>query len=390
MTNNLIEACQQIIRIPGESGEEKNVALFLMKLMKELNYDNVWIDEWGNVIGEIIGEGSYNLLFQGHMDTVGVEDEISWKYPPFGGIIQNGRLYGRGSSDMKSALVAMIFAGSKYISKKSDLKGNLFISGVVNEEIFEGEAQGKVLDQVHPDLVILGESSDLKLCIGQKGRAEIKIITHGKSAHSANPDKGINAVNNMFKLIKAMETIELPEQDFLGKAILELTDIISYPYPGRSIIPNQCHATFDRRLIAGENENDVIDPIYNEIKKLSSKDSTFDAEATIVETEDKCYTGKILSAKRFFPGWFFKKENDFVQIARKALKENGFSDHISFYSFCTDGSQSAGIRKIPTIGFGPSSEKIAHIKDEYIEISQLESAYRGYNVLIEAFLSANQ
>ena len=386
INKRLIEKCQEMICTPGESGKEKQVAYLLQKSMKELHYDQVWIDDWGNVIGKIAGQGSFNLLFQGHMDTVGVENKKSWQYPPYGGVIRNGNLYGRGSSDMKSALNAMVMAGSEFVSRKGKLKGNIFVAGVVNEEIFEGVAQGRVLDQVNPNLVILCESSDLKLCTGQKGRAEIKIITYGKTAHSANPDKGINAVKNMMRLLNALEDIDLPADDCMGKAILELTDIHSYPYPGRSVIPAKCMATFDRRLLPGETEEDVIAPIKREIEKISRENHHFAADVHIVEAQGQCYTGKSFSAKRFFPGWLFDNKETFIQKALKSLKDKGFSDQVSYYSFCTDGSQSAGARDMPTIGFGPSQEGLAHICDEYIEISQITAAYQAYIALIEAFL----
>lgn len=391
LTNKrLIEKCQEMIRTPGESGKEKQVAYLLKKIMEEMHYDQVWIDDWGNVIGKIAGQGTFNLLFQGHIDTVGVENKSSWQYPPYGGVIRNGNLYGRGSSDMKSALTAMVIAGAEFVSCNEELRGNLFVAGVVNEEIFEGVAQGRVLDQVNPNLVILGESSGLKLCTGQKGRAEIQIITYGKSAHSANPDEGINAVRNMLRLLNVLENIYLPLDDSMGKAILELTDIHSSPYPGRSVIPAKCMATFDRRLLPGETEDQVIYPIQSEIEKLMQQDGKFTAEAKIVEAQSQCYTGKKILAKRFFPGWIFNKEERFIQIALETLKKKGFSDQISHYAFCTDGSQSAGVRKIPTIGFGPSYEKLAHIRDEYIEIAQIIVAYQAYTAFIEAFLMENK
>ena len=389
-SKKLIEKCQEMIRTPGESGKEKQVACVLKKIMEEKHYDQVWIDDWGNVIGKIAGPGTFNLLLQGHMDTVGVEKKSCWQYPPFGGVIRNGNLYRRGSSDMKSALTAMVIAGAEFVSRKEKLKGNLFVAGVVHEEIFEGIAQGRVLDQVNPNLVIIGESSGLKLCTGQKGRAEIKIITYGKSAHSANPDEGINAVKNMARLLNALESIDLPSDDSMGKAILELTDIHSSPYPGRSVIPAQCMATFDRRLLPGEKEEDVIAPINHEIEKISREDHHFKAEIRIIEAQGQCYTGKTFSAKRFFPGWIFNDKETFIQKALKALKDKGFSDQVSHYAFCTDGSQSAGIRKIPTIGFGPSQEKLAHICDEHIEISQITAAYQAYTAFIEAFLMENK
>ncbi len=387
--DNLLDSCREIINIPSESGNEKKAASYLAKLMKKLGYDRVWIDRYGNAVGIIIGNGGKTVLLQGHLDTVGVEDPSLWQVDPYAGIIKDGRLYGRGASDMKAALLAMIYAAAAFIPHKDTLNVNIAVAGVVHEEDFEGVAQGEVLDQVKPNLVILGEASQLKLCIGQKGRAELELITYGKSAHSARPESGLNAVTMMIKVLQEIEKLELPEDKFLGKAILELTDIHSFPYPGRSVIPEKCTTTFDRRLLPGETESSVLEPVLEIFAKIKNQDQCFQGTVRIVEAEAKCYTGEKIAGKRFFPGWIFSEDSPFIQGPVRELKKKGIELELSSYSFCTDGSQSAGVRGIPTVGFGPSHENLAHIVDEYIELDQLEKAYQVYQLLIKSFSRGN-
>jgi putative selenium metabolism hydrolase len=385
--DNLIKKCQRFISFPGESGQEKEAATYLKEVMEDLGFDRVWIDDWGNTIGVIEGQGTEKILLQGHMDTVGVENQELWSINPYGGVIKDGKLYGRGTSDMRTAIMTMAFAAASFIPYKEDLQGDIIVAGTVHEEIFEGVAQGKVVDQVDPDLVIIGEATNLNLAIGQRGRAEIQVTTYGKSAHSANPQEGVNAVKQMMKFLAEVEQLELPVDDFLGEAILELTDIHSRPYPGRSVVPEECLATFDRRLLVGESEESVLAPLEEISDNLSKRDKSFKAEVKLVEAEVDCYTGNTLASKRFFPAWKYSQEDSFVKEAYQALQDSGLKSQISHYSFCTDGSQSAGIRQIPTIGFGPSEEKLAHVVDEYVELTQLEGAYRGYVAILKKLLA---
>ncbi len=386
MNQDFISDCQKAVRIPSESGKEKDVAAFIMTVMEKLGFDEVRIDAVGNVVGRIRGNGSSAVLFEGHMDTVGVGDRADWIFDPFGGQIDCGRIYGRGTSDMKCALIAMVYGAADLIPEKEKLQGDVIVAGVVCEEEFEGVAQGTVLDAVNPDLVVIGEASELNLNIGQRGRAEVVVVTHGKSAHSSNPQAGINAIKNMVRLIPEIHAMKLPKDDFLGAAIIENTDIISEPYPGASVIPSSCRATFDRRLLPGETEEDVLKPIEGIIDKLKKEDKDFSAEVYLARAEKQCYTGITIGSTRFFPAWRFGENEPFVSKVHSALREAGFSSSISSYSFCTDASQSAGVRGIPCLGFGPSKESLAHVADEYILIEELEKARLGYKVIASAVL----
>lgn len=383
---SILTYCRDFVRIPGETGQEQQAALFLKAAMKALGFDEVAIDEYGSVIGVIHGHGEQTIMLEGHLDTVGITDASAWTVEPYGGLVRDGKLYGRGASDMRAALMSMTCAAADLISEKERLQGNIVVTGVVCEETFEGIAFGKILDRLQPHLVILGEATELKVCIGQRGRAEIQIITQGKSAHSANPSQGVNAAKQMMRLCQQLEQLKLPVDELLGPAILELTDIHSEPYPGKSIVPERCLATFDRRTLPGESEASVLQPIQEIIAQLHNEDSTFQAEVQVVAAEEQCYTGQMLSGTRFFPAWKASADAPYVRTALQALESAGFPAQCSHYSFCTDGSQSAGVRAIPTIGFGPSRESLAHVVDEYIELEQLERTYHGYIALLRGML----
>ncbi|ADK16043.1 MULTISPECIES: YgeY family selenium metabolism-linked hydrolase [Clostridium] len=387
--SEVIELCKKLIRTRSYSGQEENVANVIKVAFNNMGFDDFFIDDYGNIIGHIKGkEKGKSILFDGHMDTVPVVDESEWTYPPFAAQIHDGKMYGRGTSDMKGALCAMI-CGVSYFAKdvKKKFKGDIYVAGVVHEECFEGVASRKISAKVNPDYVVIGEASNCNLKIGQRGRAEILVETFGKSAHSANPEKGINAVYKMNKLIEAIRKLKLSSHDFLGDGILELTDIKSSPYPGASVVPDYCRATFDRRLLVGETRKSVLKPIQNIITELEKQDENFKAKVSFSRGKEMCYTGVEIEGERFFPAWLYDRKDEFVKKSYDGLVKAGINPEITHYSFCTNGSHYAGEAGIKAIGFGPSKENLAHTVNEYIEISQFEKAVEGYYSILKAVLS---
>lgn len=386
--DELVRFCQRLIRAKSYSGDESLTAIELSDFFTKNGFDVVEKDELGNVIGIIKGsKPGKTVLFDGHIDTVPVGDEAEWMHHPFSAEIQDGRIYGRGASDMKGAVAAMAFAAALYAKEnKGDFAGEICVAGVVHEECFEGIAARCISKRLKPDFVVIGESTDLKLSIGQKGRAEIKIETFGIPAHSANPDKGINAVYKMTKVIEALNMLEVPEHTVLGKGIFELTDIKSSPYPGASVVPEYCTATYDRRLLIGETKETVLKPILELIESLESIDPQLKVSVSYSYGEEECYTGEIIRSERYFPAWLNDKEEQFICDIMRGMANDGICTNISHYDFCTNGSHYAGEAGIRTIGYGPSKENLAHTVDEYIEIDQLIKASNAYQSIIKALL----
>jgi putative selenium metabolism hydrolase len=384
----VIELCQKLVQTPSYSGQENLVATKLHAFFDETGFDEVIIDDYGNIIGHIKGsKPGKKILFDGHIDTVPVTDPTMWDYDPFGAEIHEGKIYGRGTSDMKGAVAAMACAASNFAADcNRDFAGNIYVAGVVHEECFEGVGARSISSIVQPDYVVIGEASQLNLKVGQRGRAEIKLEVFGKPAHSANPEKGINAVYKINKIIREIKKLKPTHHSVLGKGILELTDIKSSPYPGASVVPEYCVVTYDRRLLVGETLESVLTPLQELLTRLRKEDPELKAKISYAVGEEKCYTGNVIKGERFFPGWLFDQEEAFVTDVVKELNKMGFQPEITQYNFCTNGSHYAGEAGIKTLGLGPSRENLAHTVNEYIEIEQLTKVTECYYGVMKALL----
>jgi acetylornithine deacetylase/succinyl-diaminopimelate desuccinylase-like protein len=190
---------------------------------------------------------------------------------------------------------------------------------------------------------------------------------------------GINAVHLMIPAIQALEKVVLPSDPLLGEAIMTLTDIISDPYPGYSVIPSRCLVTYDRRLLAGETVESCLAGLkaLPELAKIN---------AIVAQGDHTTYTGTHLTGQKFFPAWKIAPDHPFVQVSLAGIQAAGLSPQLQAYRFCTNAAYSAGIVHVPTVGFGPSPEGLAHIVDEYIEIEDLQATARGYLGIIENVL----
>jgi putative selenium metabolism hydrolase len=384
----VISLCQALIQEQSYSGHEDGVVERMKQAFESLGFDDVFIDRLGNVLGHIKGKHPGKvLLLDGHIDVVPVPDESRWTHKPFAGEVEDGRIYGRGASDMKGAVSAIIAAAAFFAADtRRDFVGDIYISGVVCEECFEGIAARRISERIHPDYVVIGESSELNLKRGQRGRAEIVVETFGKPAHSANPRAGINAVYKMADLIGEIGKLKAPVHEVLGDGIMELTDIKSSPYPGASVVPDYCRATYDRRLLVGETKESVLRPLLALIDEMKCKVPELEATAHFASDVQQCYTGEEICGERFFPGWVLEEDDEFVQTALVGLRSAGLTPVVTQYSFCTNGSHYAGEAGIKTIGFGPSRENLAHTIDEYIEIDQLLKAVEGYYGILGSVL----
>ncbi len=281
--------------------KKKKASGVLQKYFEEKDFDEIKADKYGNVVGIIKGNHpGKTIVFDGHLDTVPVTDESSWTYPPFSGEIHDDKIHGRGTSDMKGALAAMAVAAVSFAEETNrKFPGEIIVAGIVHEECFEGVASREISKEYNPDYVIIGEASELNLKIGQKGRAEIRLEVFGKAAHSANPDKGINAVYKICKIIEEIRKLKPTEHPVLGKGILELTDIKSSPYPGASVVPEYAVATYDRRLLVGETKESVLKPLQDLLDKMMAKDPELNAKVSYAVGEEICYTGNKIQGERF-------------------------------------------------------------------------------------------
>ncbi len=374
--DRLIQFASELVQLPSVLGNEGPCAERVAEEMRALGYDHAEVDEVGNAVGTIEGEAGPGpaVLYDGHLDTVDVQPRDAWARDPWSGAIEGDRIWGRGSSDMKGAVAAMVHGAAAI--PRGELHGSLHVSASVSEEQIEGAALRPVIERLRPSYVVIGEASELRLVHGGRGRAELKLHARGVPSHASAPHLGRNAVLEMQKIHAQLEAAELPVHEAMGPGILCLTDIISDPYPAHSVVPSGCTSTWERRLVAGDTQEGVLADMRSAIEAAG-----VEADVTLARAQLETYTGHTFDEPKWYPPWLFELDEPFVRAACAALEEVGLEPSPSCYQFCTNGAYSAGWAGIPTLGFGPSDEKLAHTTDEYLEIEQLVGAAKGYEAL---------
>jgi putative selenium metabolism hydrolase len=360
-----------LVQTPSLSGAEGAVAALVEAELRRLGYA-VEVDSLGNVIGTLDAGPGRCVLFDAHMDTVGVTDPSAWSVDP-GGELRDGRLYGRGAMDMKGPLAAIIHGAAA-----AELSGGrVVVSASIAEEMIEGFATVAVAERVRPDVAVICEATRRRVAVGQRGRAELIVEVQGKPTHSSRPDLGVNAVEAMADVLRAARAIELPAHPALGPAILVPTDIVSRPFPALSVVPDQCTVTFDRRTLPGEREEEVVAQLREAAEGAVSPHG---ATVTVTIGLDRfdSYSGAPVEAPNFAPAWYVGPDEPPASTALAALGAEP-----THWSFCTNGSGTAALG-IPTIGYGPGDETLAHRVDEYLELAELEAGARDYAQLAAA------
>jgi putative selenium metabolism hydrolase len=380
--HELVGFAQALVRLRSVLGDERNVAERVSQEMRRLIFDHVEIDKAGSVVAVIRGVGDGpTLLFDAHMDTVDVVHESAWSYDPFGAEMVDGRIYGRGSSDMKGALAAMVYAVASL--ERASLGGNIVVSASVGEESVEGAALRAVMERHPADFVVIGEASGLDLIRAGRGRAEFVVETHGQPSHASRPEQGVNAVHLMAAAVAEIEKLPMRSHPFVGAGVMCLTDIISVPYPAHSVVPSGCRVTYERRLIPGEERQAIEGELAAACKRAAGAGAT----VRLATTDYRTYTGVTWEEPKWYPPWELSEEHELVQKALEGLRGAGFDPGFGSYQFCTNAAHSAGVAGVPTIGFGPSTEAHAHVIDEHVEIEQLLRARAGYAAISSRLLA---
>ncbi len=344
--------------------------------MKKVGFDEVYTDDLGNVFGKI-GNGKTIIAMDAHIDTVEVGNPDLWTKDPFSGEYDGEWVYGRGASDQKAGMVSMVY-GMKVL-KDLDLLDDftVYVVGSVMEENCDGLCWQYIVneDKFKPDFVVITEPTSLNVYRGHRGRVEFQIKTTGLSAHAASPDRGVNAVYKMAKIITEIEKLNerLKYDPFLGKGTIVVSQIF-FKSPSQNAVPDECVIHIDRRLTAGETKESA----YAEVKEIFDK-LNVDAEIIDLTYPGKGYKGTSYSAEKYFPTWVMEENEDVVQAARETYKTVfGSEPKIDKWTFSTNGVATAGIFKIPTVGFGPGDEKYAHAPNEKVRASDLVKAAAFY------------
>ncbi|MDY7078905.1 MAG: YgeY family selenium metabolism-linked hydrolase [Chloroflexota bacterium] len=373
----IVPFLRDIVQTPSPSTQEGAVAERIVAEMERLGFDDVHVDRIGNVVGWVGPGHGPLLMFNAHMDTVRVSDAKAWRYAPFGADIENGVLYGLGSCDMKGGLAAMVYGAKLLRDAGVNLKGDVVVACVVQEEPSEGMGSRVLIEEegIRPDWVVLGEPTGLDVSRGHRGRLEMRLVTYGRSAHAANPWLGENAIYTTARLVFGLELLaeQLGNDDFLGSGTLAVTDITSSA-SSRNAVPDRCELIIDRRLTLGENETMAL----SEVQRVIAREGVR-AEVEVMEYDIVSYTGYACHVREFYPAWVMAENHPLVVSTVRAVREQlKRRPRVSKWDFSTEGAYTAGVAGIPTVGFGPGDPRYAHTAEEHVRLTDVYAAAEVY------------
>jgi len=309
------------------------------------------------------------LLFACHLDVVG-PGETPWKHPPFSGLQSDGKIYGRGATDMKGGIAAAVAAIRQTVDAGTSLLGDIVFVASAGEETDSAGANRFLAHRSDlPEFtgVVIPEPTDFDIITAHRGMFWIEVATKGKAAHSATAHLGVNAISSMNALLDELEDYKtnVEPHELLGDCSMSINTITGGE--ALNVVPDKCTIGIDFRTLPDQDCADILRDMQNIFAKLASADPHFDAEISIVRQVEPLETD---SSSHFV--------RDFCSTVGVAeTKAVGFT---------TDGPHFAELGA-PVVIFGPGKPELCHKPDEYIEISDVEKAARYYKEIILKFLT---
>ena len=378
----IIRFLREIVAIPSMDSQLGEVGARVAEEMRALGFDEVRFDKMGNIFGRM-GHGPTVIVYDSHIDTVGVGDPAAWDWDPFTGKVEDGILYARGACDEKGSTPGMIYgiALGRDLGLIDPAKFTMYYFGNM-EEWCDGIAPNSFVEadpKVKPDFVVIGEPTKMQVYRGHRGRLEIMAHAKGKSCHAAAPHLGDNAIYKMMKFIDSVEKCQpsLPTHDFLGHGKITVSDM-TVSTPSINAVPDECTIFIDRRMTFGETRADVR-------RQLEAVIPAEHRESITIEElfyDEPSYTGFVFPVEKYFPAWAYEEDHPLVQAGQATRAAIGLPVAPSGkWGFSTNGIYWAGKAGIPAIGFGPGDEVTAHTTEDSVSLDEVVKATEFYALL---------
>jgi acetylornithine deacetylase/succinyl-diaminopimelate desuccinylase len=376
--DRIIEIAKDLISIPSVSGEEKEIMHFTRGLLEDMGVDTEFHGgEDRPIIQAVTNPDAEKLLiFNGHLDVVPIAKPDAWTREPWNPILEENRLFGRGSSDMKSSCAVMIHLMELVQYMDLDLaigvhlvpdeeKGAEFGSKILVDKIKSGELR-------RPDYVVIGEQSNLKVRIAERGMFGFQVKFYGRAAHTAaSRVSGINAIAKAAKGVLALEHHIDKFHEWIGYPMQSVNIIEGGKVTNQ--VPAECTITVDRRLIIGETAEEVVAEVTADLENAGREDSDWRWEIVAPKDEHGNWV--------YTPANYSSPESELGEAFMKAVPAalDTEPDLYVEWAGSTDGRLYREIG-IETIGFGPIGSG-AHGPDEFVYVDTLEKAARVYVAL---------
>lgn len=322
-----------------------------------------------NVIAKLSGKNaSRRIIFEAHCDTAGVSGML---IPPFEPQIREKRLYGRGSCDTKAGLAAMMLAIADLRRANQQPPSEVWVVSAMDEE-HSYRGVWELRKHLHAAAAVVSEPTDMKMAVASKGCLRWRITVKGKAAHSSKPFLGINAIEHMGRVIRCLEEESLRlkgiQHPLLGSPTLNVGLIQGGTQV--NVVPDSCWIEVDRRLIPGEEPDQVFRDYQELLGRLHSERPSLDLTVNPPQLEDRPLETPATSS--------------IALHAAQALKEAGLDDGAMGVPFGSDASKLSSVG-ISSIILGPGSIDQAHTAEEFVELEQVEKAFVVYRQIMRTF-----
>jgi putative selenium metabolism hydrolase len=385
--DNILAFFREIVAIPSMDSDIEEVGRRVGEEMVRLGYDQVYVDRYGSIVGRI-GDGDKILLYDSHLDTVGIGDPEQWEWDPFIGKEEDGLFYARGALDEKGSTPGMIYGLA--IARDLGLLdgytayyfGNIeeWCDGVACQAFVEWEG-------IKPDFVVIGEPTRMHVYRGQRGRVELEVVAKGSSAHAASNHLGDNAIYKMLPVIAGIRDMEKDfiSDPFLGQGRVTVTRVSSIS-PSDNAVPDECRIFVDRRTTFGETKAGIIEAIRNLFPAGQEDDFTIEE---LIYAEPS-HTGAVFVYEKDFPAWAMPEDDPFVRAGQATTEALwGEKRPSGKWDFSTNGNYWRGKIGIPSIGFGPGNEIYAHAVNEHVPLKEVVEATKFYAFLPATLAAVN-
>ncbi len=377
----VVDLCQRLVQRPGLSGDEGAVAAEVRAEMQTLGYDDVATDEVGNVVGVMKGTSDGpSVEFNGHMDVVDAGDPAKWPHPPFGGEIHDGQIWGRGASDMKGSLAAMVHGVAMLRRLGVRSAGDIYVAAVVMEET-GGLGTVHLTRHLRPDAAVVGEASREALARGHRGRYGIVVQVKGRSVHASVPQQGANPHYTLAAFISRLHEVPMGRDDFLGPASLAPT-IYFCDQRSSNVTPGECTLHLDWRDVPADDPDTFLSQLQSLLYDSLRDGCT--GEVFVLGEQARTYTGVRADRKAVFPSFALDAAHPLLRRASAGLEGTfGTAPPVIRWDFATDGGHlmQSGI---PVIGWSPADPRFAHTVEDRIGVEELVRGVAGYAALARA------
>lgn len=378
---DIIQFMRDLVAIPSMDGQLKEVGECIGAEMTKLGFDEVRFDKMGNIMGRIGSGPSSSLrtiVYDSHIDTVGIGDPATWGWDPFKGKVEDGILYARGASDEKGSTPGMVYglAFAKELGLLEDTSAWYFGN---MEEWCDGIAPNTFVEvdpKIKPDFVVIGEPTKMNVYRGHKGRVELKVTSMGKSAHAASHYLGDSALYKMLSVISGIRDLDahLKTHEFLGKGTIMVTDT-RISTASINAVPDGFTIFIDRRLTFGETKEEAV----QQVKDLIPGYLRDQIKVEELFYNDPSYTGFVFPVDKYYPAWALEESHPVVRAGQETIRQLWNETRpTGKWSFSTNGTYWAGKAGIPSIGFGPGDEIYAHTTVDQIPLDEVVAATEFY------------